>query len=115
MLNTNSLLQNIPLYICCFTIYPYYNLKLFTPIQNENGQINAKCYHNKDNITCIVKNLNPNQYHGRENLFTTMVKICDQSTSYPLKLIFIDAFQEGRFSESCTSSKKRMQNPCKKL
>ena len=46
---------------------------------------------NKDNITHIVKNLNPNKSHGWDNWSIKMINICGLSISYPLKLIFIDS------------------------
>ena len=54
---------------------------------------------NEGDVTHIFENLNPNKSNGWDNVPIGTTEICDQSTPYPLKHVFIDFFQEGIFSE----------------
>ena len=54
----------------------------------------------EDDITQIIRKLNPNKLHGWDNMSIRMIKIFDKSVSYPLKLIFQASFEEGILPES---------------
>ena len=54
----------------------------------------------EDDITQIIRKLNPNKSHVWGNMSIRMIKICDKSVPYPLKLIFQASFQEGIIPDS---------------
>ena len=47
----------------------------------------------------IIKSLNSNKLHGWDKLSIKMIKMCDKTLVYPLKLIFKTSFQECVFSD----------------
>ena len=54
---------------------------------------------NDDDIFAIIKNLNPNKSHGWDNTSIRMIKLCEKSIVYPLKLIFEASLQGGEFTD----------------
>ena len=48
-------------------------------------------------IHAIIKNIDSNESHGWDNLSIKMIKLCGESITYPLKLIFEALLQEGTF------------------
>ena len=54
---------------------------------------------NEDDILSIIKSLNSNKSHGWDKLSIKMVKMCDKTLVYPLKLIFRASIQEGVFPD----------------
>ena len=50
-------------------------------------------------IAQIIKKLNPNKSYGLENIFFRMIKICNKSVSYPLKLILQALLVKNIFPE----------------
>ena len=52
----------------------------------------------KDTIS-IIKSLNSNKAHGYDNLSIRMIKICEESISLPLKIIFETSLKHGVFPE----------------
>ena len=63
-------------------------------------QIIDKVSCSQDNITQIISKINSNKWHGWDNTSARMIKICDKSVSYPLKVMFQTSFQEGMLPES---------------
>lgn len=45
-----------------------------------------KVFFSKNDITQIIKKINPNKPRGWDNI--RMTKVCDKPLSYPMKLIF---------------------------
>ena len=54
---------------------------------------------NEDDILSIIKRLNSNKSHGWDKLSITMIKMCNKTLVYPLKLIFKASTQEGVFPD----------------
>ena len=52
---------------------------------------------NENDILSIIKSLNSNKAHGWDKLSIKMVKMCDKTLVYLLKLIFRASIQEGVF------------------
>ena len=51
----------------------------------------------KDDIANIIKNLNSNKAHDFDMISILMLKICGESISKPLKLIFKSCIESGKF------------------
>ena len=47
----------------------------------------------------FIKNVNPNKFHGWDNILIRMVKLCGKSIVYPLKLIFEASLQGREFPD----------------
>ena len=68
-----------------------------------------------DNIEKIIESLNPNKAHGHDNISISMFKICGDTISKPLELIFKQALTSGLFQSEWTKGnivscyKKRRQ------
>ena len=41
---------------------------------------------NENDVSTIIRNLNPNKSHGWDNLLVRMIKFCDDSLIYSLNL-----------------------------
>ena len=54
---------------------------------------------NDDDIFAIIKNLNPNKFHGWDNRSIRAITLCGKSIDYPLKLIFEASLQGGEFPD----------------
>ena len=63
---------------------------------------------NEDDIKSIIKSL-------RGKLSIKMIKMCNKTFVYPLKLIFKASIQEGPFPDCCTYSKKESKNLLKTI
>ena len=50
---------------------------------------------NEDDIKSILKSLSSNKSHGWDKLSIKMIKMCDKTLVYPLKLIFIASIEDG--------------------
>ena len=50
----------------------------------------------KDDIASIIKNLNPNKFHGFDMISIGMLKICGDSVLKPLELIFKSCIETGK-------------------
>ena len=55
---------------------------------------------NEDDILSIMKSLNSNKSHGWDKLSIKMIKMCDKTLVYPLKLIFKASIQDGVLEKS---------------
>ena len=51
----------------------------------------------KDDISKIIKNLNPNKAHDFDMISIRMLKICGDSILKPLELIFKSCLENGKF------------------
>ena len=50
-------------------------------------------------ILSIIRSLNSNKAHGWDDISIRMVKICDESIAYPLKIIFETSLKCGIFPD----------------
>ena len=50
-----------------------------------------------EDISLIIKNLDPAKAHGCDNTSIKMIKTCSESLTVPLKIIFEQSLKEGRF------------------
>ena len=59
-----------------------------------------KSFHVTENdILAIMKTLDPNKAYGCDNISIKMMKICSQSLTLPLKIIFEHSIKNGKFPE----------------
>ena len=59
-----------------------------------------KSFHVTENdILAIMKTLDPNKAYGCDNISIKMMKICSQSLTLPLKIIFEHSIKNGNFPE----------------
>ena len=59
-----------------------------------------KSFHVTGNdILAIIKTLDPNKARGCDNISIKMIKICSQSLTLPLKIIFEHSIKKGKFPE----------------
>ena len=56
-------------------------------------------YVTENDILAITKTLDPNKAHGCDNISIKMIKICSQSLTLPLKIIFEHSLKKGKFPE----------------
>ena len=57
-----------------------------------------KYFHVTENdILAIIKTLDPNKAHGCNNISIKIIKICSQSLTLPLKIIFKHSLKKGKF------------------
>ena len=61
-----------------------------------NARITSFDITNED-ISLIIKNLDPAKAHGCDNTSIKMIKTCSESLTVPLKKIFEQSLKEGRF------------------
>ena len=54
---------------------------------------------NDHDIFAIIKNLDPNKPHGWDNISIRMIKLCEKSIVYPLKLIFEASLKGWEFPD----------------
>ena len=50
-------------------------------------------------ILSIIRSLNSNKAHGWDDISIRMVKMCDESIAYPLKIIFETALKSGIYPD----------------
>ena len=53
-----------------------------------------------ENLTRMIKDLNPNKAHGHDNISIKMIQVCGDSIIPPLKIIFESAIKSGNFPDS---------------
>ena len=63
------------------------------------SQVLSSLKTNEDDILSIIKSLNSNKSHGWNKLSTKIIKICDKTLVYLLKLIFKASIQESVFPD----------------
>ena len=52
-----------------------------------------------NDISLIIKTLDPRETHGLDNISIKMIQICGESIALPLKLIFETVLKEKRFPD----------------
>ena len=63
-----------------------------------NSGINYFNVSEKD-MLLIIKSLNSTKAHGCDNLSIRMIKICNESITIPLKIVFEESLKNGVFPE----------------
>ena len=59
-----------------------------------------KSFHVTENdVLAIIKTLDPNKAHGCDNISIKIIKICSQSLTLSLKIIFEHSLKKGKFPE----------------
>ena len=53
----------------------------------------------ENDILAIIKTLDPNKAHGCDNISTKMIKVCSQSLTLPLEIIFEHSMKKGNFQK----------------
>ena len=53
----------------------------------------------EEDISLIIKNLDLAKVHGCDNISIKMIKICSESLTVPLKIMFEQSLKEGRFPQ----------------
>ena len=79
---------------------PVKNSSTLLPFKLQTDKVIGKVSFSEDDITQIIKKLNPNKLHDWDNISVRMTKFCYKPVSYPLKLIFQASFQEVIFPDS---------------
>ena len=78
---------------------PIDNTSRLPPFSYRTGS-RIKSFHVTENdILAIIKTLDPNKAHGYDNISIKMIKICSQSLTLPLKIIFEHCLKKGKFPE----------------
>ena len=67
-------------------------------LYKTNTRINSFRFTNKD-ILSIIKSLDSRKSHGCDNISIEMIKICSESVTIPLKIIFEESLKKGIFPE----------------
>ena len=86
---------------------------IYTPIKNPSVLPLFSCRTNagitspdfkEEDISLIIKNLDPAKAHGCDNISIKIIKICSESLTVPLRIIFEQSLKEGRFLEIWTKA-----------
>ena len=79
------------------TCTPIKSNSVLPPFLNEtNIRINYCRVTNKD-ILSIIKSLDSSKSHGYDNISIKMIKICSESVTIPLKIIFEESLKKKHF------------------
>ena len=75
------------------------NTSVLPPFEYKvNSKIDNVIFTEHD-ILSIIRSLNSNKAHGWDDISIRMVKICDESIAYPLKIIFETALKCGIYPD----------------
>ena len=75
------------------------NTSVLPPFEcNVNSKIDNVIFTEHD-ILSIIRSLNSNKAHGWDDISIRMVKMCDESIAYPLKIIFETALKSGIYPD----------------
>ena len=78
---------------------PIDNTNCLPSFSNRTGS-RIKSFHVTENdILAIIKTLYPNKAHGCDKISIKMIKICTQSLTLPLKIIFEHSLKKGKFPD----------------
>ena len=76
---------------------PLSNISTCLPLTIRTDKVFSSLKINEDDIQSIMKSLNSSKSHGWDKLPIKVIKVCDKTLVYPLKLIFKASIQEGVF------------------
>ena len=75
------------------------NMSVLPPFECKvNSKIDNVIFTEHD-ILSIIRSLNSNKAHGWDDISIRMVKMCDESIAYPLKIIFETALKSGIYPD----------------
>ena len=78
---------------------PINNTSVLPPFECKvNSKIDNVIFTEHD-ILSIIRSLNSNKAHGWDDISIRMVKMCDESIAYPLKMIFETALKSGIYPD----------------
>ena len=90
ILSNGTFITNV-LTLIILVHYPHLNVKSTAKIDNV--------IFTEHDILSIIRSLNSNKAHGWDDISIRMVKICDESIAYPLKIIFETSLKCGIFPD----------------
>lgn len=76
------------------------NSSTLPPFSLFTNHSTSKVVFNDDDISKILKDLNPNKAHGFDSISKKMIQICGDSIVRPLSAIFKNALKSGTFPEN---------------
>ena len=78
---------------------PLLNTSTLPPLTSRMDKRLSSLKINENDILSIIKRLNSNKSHVWDKLSIRMIKMCNKTLVYPLKLIFKASIQEGVFPD----------------
>ena len=78
---------------------PIQNTSILPPFLHRTNARITSFYVTKEDILLIIKNLDSSKAHGWDNISIKMIKICGESITVPLKIIFEQSLKENKFPE----------------
>ena len=70
------------------------------PLFSYRTNVRITSFHfTEEDISLIIKKLDPAKAHGCDNISIVMIKICGESCTIPLRIIFGWSLKEGKFPE----------------
>ena len=78
---------------------PIQNTSILPPFLHRTNARITSFYVTKEDILLIIKNLDSSKAHGWDNISIKMIKICGESITVPLKIIFEQSLKEKKFPE----------------
>ena len=73
------------------------NLNKLSPLYLKTDKKMCILSINKNDISTVISNLDPNKSNGWDILSVRMIKLCSDSLIYPLKCIFEGALKEDKY------------------
>ena len=86
--------------------FNHFFVSIYTPIDNTSclsffshrtGSRIKSFQVTENDISAIIKTLDPSKAHGCDNISIKMINICGQSFILPLKIIFEHSLKKGKF------------------
>ena len=78
---------------------PIQNTSILSPFLLRTSARITSFHVTKEDILLIIKTLNSSKAHGWDNISIKMIKICGESITVPLKIIFEQSLKENKFPE----------------
>ena len=78
---------------------PIQNTSYLPPVLHRTNARITSFFVTKEDILLIIKNFGSFNAHGWDNISIKMIKICGESTTVPLKIIFEQSLKENKFPE----------------
>ena len=78
---------------------PIKNSSVLPPLKYRTNKRLKSFSVSEKNILLIIKALNASKAHGYDNLSIKMIKLCEESITVPLKIIFEESLKYGVFPE----------------
>ena len=92
--------------VCCYYMYTYKNNSVLPPIlYKTNTSISSFRVSNKY-ILSVINSLDSSKSHGYDNVSVRMAKICSESVTMPLKIIFEELLIKRNIKNISRNSEK---------